>query len=98
MTPLPANVKNALRKTLSRHPEVSRAILFGSRAKGTHNASSDFDLALDGDVTSFQAASIAYELNDLPLPYTFDVKALEALQNTPVGDHVTRVGITVYTR
>ncbi|HTG45994.1 MAG TPA: nucleotidyltransferase domain-containing protein, partial [Verrucomicrobiae bacterium] len=31
-----------------RHPEVTRVILFGSRAKGTHRPSSDVDLALTG--------------------------------------------------
>lgn len=83
MTGLPAAVRDAVAAVLARHPQVSRAILFGSRAKGTNEPASDIDLALEGDVTAFEAASIAQELADLPTPYAFDVQSLAAISPPP---------------
>ena len=49
------------------HPEVDRATLFGSRAKGTHHERSDVDLALSGELGLLGAEAIAAELEELPL-------------------------------
>ena len=81
---------------LARHPAVTGAILFGSRAKGTANPASDIDLALEGIEDPLQAEAIASELDDLPLPYNFDVKALAAIQYMPLREHIARVGIKIY--
>lgn len=98
MNGLPAEVREAIAGVLARHPAVARAILFGSRAKGVHEPASDIDLALDGEVTAFEAASIAQELADLPWPYAFDVQALSAIQHVPLREHIARVGKVVYER
>ncbi|MDB6072489.1 MAG: polymerase beta domain protein region [Verrucomicrobiaceae bacterium] len=79
-----------------RHPEVSQAKLFGSRAKGTHTPSSDVDLAIWGDVDPLRAESIAAELDELPLPYRFEVQPFEHIAHAPLRDHIERVGIVVY--
>lgn len=44
----------AIRQILSQFPEVQRALVFGSRAKGNHQNGSDVDLALKGDILSYQ--------------------------------------------
>src|SRR2546421_6576014 len=62
-----------------RHPEVTSATLFGSRAKGTHTERSDVDLAVAGDVAPLRAEAIAAELDELPLPYLFEVQPLEQI-------------------
>lgn len=49
-----------------RHPEISKAKLFGSRAKGTHKNNSDVDLADWGEVDELRAQAIATELDELP--------------------------------
>lgn len=77
---------------LNQHPEVSQVKLFGSRAKGCHTAASDIDLALWG-VHALQAESIAAELDELPLPYRFDVKAFESIKQHSLRDHIQRRGI-----
>ncbi len=81
---------------LQRHREIRRAILYGSRAKGTAVASSDIDLALEGIDDPFQAEAVARELEELPLPYRFDVAALTAIKHQPLRDHIERVGVAVY--
>jgi predicted nucleotidyltransferase len=85
-----------VRQVLARHPEVAGAILFGSRAKGTATAASDVDLALDGVDEPLQAAAIARELDELPLPYRFDVQALSAIRHAPLLEHIARVGVRIH--
>ncbi|CAK0778360.1 hypothetical protein CCP2SC5_810008 [Azospirillaceae bacterium] len=43
-------------------------------------------------------AAIAEALEDLPLPYRFDVKAYDTLRYPPLLDHIERVGIVIYQR
>jgi hypothetical protein len=45
-----------------------------------------------------RAEAIAEELEELPLPYRFDVKAYDAIGYAPLREHITRVGITLYRR
>ncbi len=83
---------------LSRHPQVTAGILFGSRAKGTATATSDIDLALEGLDDALQAEAITSELEELPLPFRFDVKALDVLRHLALREHIARVGIRIYPR
>lgn len=83
---------------LARHVGVAEAKIFGSRAKGTSRPNSDVDIAVWGTASFGVLASISGELDDLPLPYRFDVVAYEALQNQPLREHIDRVGKTFYTR
>lgn len=94
--PLKADELEMLRALFRGHPDVSSATLFGSRAKGTHTERSDVDLALSGKVTPLRAAAIAAELDELPMPYHFDVQALEHIHHPPLLEHIRRVGILVY--
>ena len=85
-----------VKDVFSRHPEVTSVTLFGSRAKGTHSERSDIDLAVSGTVTPLQAEAIAGELEELPLPYRFDVRSLANIRYQPLLAHIRRVGICIY--
>jgi len=85
-----------IRGVLQRRPEVAAAILFGSRAKQSHQPESDIDLALEGDLDAIGAESIAAELDELPLPYQFDVKACSEIRSAQLRDHIQRVGAVIY--
>lgn len=82
----------------ARHPEVSIAKIFGSRAKGTAAPNSDVDLALWGEIDPLGAEAIAAELDDLPLPYRYDVKAFDSINLPELREHIERVGIVIYKR
>jgi predicted nucleotidyltransferase len=94
--PLEPTALELVRSVLRQHPEIESATLFGSRAKGTHTPRSDVDLALAGPLGALGAEAIAAELEELPLPYRFDVHALASITHAPLLDHIARVGIEIY--
>jgi predicted nucleotidyltransferase len=94
--PLVASELELVLSVLRQHPEIESATLFGSRAKGTHSDRSDVDLALAGSLGDLGAEAIAAELEELPLPYRFDVHALAAITYPPLLEHIERVGMVIY--
>jgi predicted nucleotidyltransferase len=88
----------AIRSVLAAHPEVARVLLFGSRAKGTHHPASDIDLAVTGHLDVRGIEMLALELDELPLPFRFDVTLLESIRNPSLTDHIRRVGVSIYER
>jgi len=93
---LTAGELDLIRTVLTRHSAITGAILFGSRATGTATVASDIDLALEGIGDPLESEAIARELDELPLPYRFDVKALSAIQHAPLREHIARVGVKIY--
>ena len=56
---------------MSNFPEVDKAVLYGSRAKGNFKQGSDIDLTLYGNGLSLTILhKIENELDDLLMPYT----------------------------
>jgi len=94
----PATVEK-IHGVLARHPEVEQAILYGSRAKGGFKPGSDIDLTLTGDRLDERVRGrIDEELDDLLLPYEFDLSLLAALEHPDLIDHIRRVGVVFYQR
>jgi len=81
-----------------RVPAIVEVVLYGSRAKGNFRPESDIDLALVGVDDDLLAEAVADELDELPLPYHFDVKAYGSIGYAPLLKHITHVGITLYRR
>ena len=82
---------------LSAHPNLEQAILYGSRAKGNYREGSDIDLTLTGiALNDTELGRIDNELDELLLPYTFDLSLLQQIDNPDLIDHIKRVGIVFY--
>lgn len=79
-----------------RHAEVRTVKVFGSRAAGRFEDGSDIDLALWGDLDAGRLARILAELDELPLPYTFDIKAYETISHEPLKRAVDDTGKVLY--
>ena len=77
-----------VRSVFRLHPEVRSATLIGSRANGTHTHRSDVDLVVAGDIEPLRAEAIAAELEELPLPYRFEVQSLAHIQHRPLLEHI----------
>ena len=93
---VPEGVAKSICEILGRHPNVRRAILFGSRAKGTHRPYSDVDLAIFGPLGPLDGEAIALDLEDLLLPYKFDVVPMAQLEHAALREHIERVGIVIF--
>jgi predicted nucleotidyltransferase len=89
-----------IRAVLAHYPQVERAILYGSRAKGNHRNGSDIDLTLDGgaDLTLSVVYRILDDLDELLLPYTIDLSILDNISDPDVIEHIRRVGVLFYDR
>ena len=86
-----------IHEVLARFPEVAKAVLYGSRAKGNYKPGSDVDLTLMGTGMSSEILGrIRGELDDGPLPYTFDVSIFSQLEQADLIDHIRRVGVVFY--
>ena len=82
-----------IRRVLSGHPRVEKALLYGSRAKGTHRQGSDIDLTLQGEALEhLDLAEIDAELDDLMMPYRIDLSLFADLSHPDLLDHIRRVG------
>ncbi|MSP72827.1 MAG: hypothetical protein EXR76_11790, partial [Myxococcales bacterium] len=68
--------------------EVEKAVLYGSRAKGTYRPSSDIDLTLcGGELNHTLLMRIVNKLDDL---------LLSSLTHPALLDHIRRVGVVLY--
>ncbi len=85
---------------LTRYPQVEKALLYGSRAKGTYKTGSDIDLTLVGDSTLTLEVlyRIMDDLDDLLLPYSFDLSLFHDIEDPEVVEHIQRVGKLFYER
>lgn len=86
--------------TLRDFPDVEEALVFGSRAKGTHRRGSDVDIALIGEHIAFSTVNkISMLLNEeSPMPYHFDVVHYNDIENRDLRNHIDRVGKRFFSR
>ena len=87
-----------IRAVLAAHPQVEKAVLYGSRAKGNYKNGSDIDMTLSGGeaLTLDVLSRIMDEIDDLLLPYSFDLSILHQIHDPDVLDHIRRVGVVFY--
>ena len=97
---LSESVIQRIRAVLARIPEVKKAVLFGSRAKGDYRNGSDIDLTLYGgaDLTLSVRHRIAVELDDLLLPFMIDLSIFRDISDPDMIEHIQRVGTPMYER
>lgn len=84
---------------LERNPKIEKVILFGSRAIGNFQNGSDVDLSLIGkelELNDILNASI--EIDNLALPYKFDLVIYDRIKEKALLEHIDRVGITLFER
>lgn len=98
-TGLSARSIAAIRAIFARFPEIESAVLYGSRAKGTHKPGSDLDITLFGDrLSEHILLRVAGAFDDSSLPYTADLSRFASLKNEELREHIARVGLEIYRR
>lgn len=78
---------------------IVNAILYGSRAKGNFKPFSDIDITLVGkELTRNDLIKIIQDVDNLLLPYQFDLSLWNKIKNEALIEHIKRIGISIYKR
>lgn len=86
-----------IHEVLARFPEVEKALIYGSRAKGNYKPGSDIDLTLLGvGVTQKILGQIQDDLDEGLLPYRFDISIFSQITHADLRQHIQRVGVAFY--
>jgi len=94
---LRAEVLEQLNELFKSHPEIVTVVLYGSRAKGTYRPGSDIDITIKGEhFNDSLVGKLAEEIDDLLLPYSFDISSWSQIDNPDLLSHIERVGIVIY--
>ncbi len=84
-------------KAITKCIRVEGICLFGSRALSKHHTGSDIDLALYGKNISFADVNHIYmRLDELNLPYKFDIVVYDNIEQVNLKSHIERVGVILY--
>ena len=94
MCGLDAKTLEFIESCFEKYPEIVWVKIYGSRAKGNYQRGSDIDIAFSSSVN--YSAKLLGALDNLPLPYMFDVTHYESLKNQALKEHIDRVGVLIY--
>ena len=84
----------AIAAAIAANDKVERAVLFGSRATGTHAATSDVDIALFGSrLTLTDQARLAAVIEEIPMAQSVDLVLYDSLDNPALRRHIRTQGI-----
>lgn len=85
-----------IRKLFSQFSKIETVKIFGSRAKGNYKPSSDIDLAILEEIEDKELRHIAFELDELPLPYKFDIINYSTIENFALKESIDNFGKIFY--
>lgn len=86
-----------LQELFANNDKIDKVILYGSRAKGTFKTFSDVDITLIGEnLSRTDINQLSLAIDDLLLPYQFDISIFSTLKNEDLIEHINRIGITLY--
>jgi len=86
---LKEDVISSICSVFAEYPEIEKAVLYGSRAKGNFRNGSDIDLTLVGkdNLTLQKLYKIMEDIDDLFLPYSFDLSIFHQISD-PYGSNL----------
>jgi len=94
---LDENVVADIQEIFREFPQVDEVILYGSRAKGNFRTGSDIDFTLKGKGLNLSVINkISLCLDELYLPYIFDLSIYTQIENQDLLEHIDRAGKTFY--
>ena len=89
----------AIVAAIAANERVNRAVLFGSRATGTHAVTSDVDIALFGDRLSLtDQARLGAAIDEIPMAQSVDLLLHRLIDNPALLEHIQAQGVEWYRR
>jgi len=96
---LEQNTLDAITACLASNNKIEEVIIYGSRAKGNFKIGSDIDLTIKGqDLDLTDLNKLENQIDDLLLPYKFDISIFTQITNEGLIDHIKRVGLRFFYR
>jgi len=84
---------SAIKGVLASIPEVSSAVLYGSRARGDYKPYSDLDISVSGNqLTHSHLTRLETKLDDLLLPFFIDLNDINTISNPALLANIQRDG------
>ena len=81
----------------SNYPDIEKAIIYGSRAKGNYRNGSDIDIVLFGEQLTYdQLNRIETQLDNLLLVYSIDLSLFKYIDTPDLIEHINRAGKVFY--
>jgi len=79
---LEQHILDKIVQVLREHPQIERAVIYGSRADGRFKPESDIDIAIFAPTMELsEFARLRFELCELPIVFKLDVVHVDALEN-----------------
>ncbi len=93
---LDENTIKDINSVFSKYSEITKVVLYGSRAKGSEKNGSDIDLCIMDDIDIKLLYRLEDDLDELMLPYKVDLTIFAKLNNNEIKEHIKRVGKEFY--
>lgn len=91
------HIISKIKSVFIKYPQIDKIVLYGSRAIGNYETGSDIDLTVIGnDIGLIIINKLENELDDLLLPYSFDISIFQHIKNEKLLDHINREGKEFY--
>ncbi|NCN04739.1 MAG: nucleotidyltransferase domain-containing protein [Spirochaetales bacterium] len=88
---------NLIKTILTTEKKIEKAVLFGSRAKGTEKKGSDIDIALFGENLDLKSVGLlSQQFEESTLSWKVDLVLVEMIDNSNLLDHIQRLGQGIY--
>lgn len=89
-----------IREVMNAFPQISEAVIFGSRAMGNYKIGSDVDIAVIGnEITRDIIIRLSGILNEEKgTPYFFDILDYNKINNDELKKHIDENGKVIYDR
>ena len=93
---LPDADSAAVLAVLKQQPRLEQVLLYGSRAMGRHHSGSDVDLCLVAPSLQLEdLLLLGARLDDLLLPWRFDLQLQHRIDHPGLLAHIERVGVAL---
>jgi predicted nucleotidyltransferase len=88
-----------IKAIFSKYRQIESVLIYGSRAMGNYRPSSDIDLTIKGkNIDISLQTKIEFDLDDLMLPYKFDISVYDKIRNPEFLEHIDGEGKEIYKR
>lgn len=97
---LTKNIIDSFKKIFSKYPEIEKACIFGSRAKGNFKETSDIDIVLYcNSLTHTINTKIFYDLENLYLIYKIDLINFNTFKDDDrLKENILKEGVEIYAK